>query len=215
VEGLHGAGELVLDVDYILEWLPVNGYQFRIAPAELRFHKVTELRMSLDYAGASAALGPFTLDGIQRDSGPSRRWVLKINWPIGEISFLAAGYTQTLTGEPRIAEQQSLPTEHRSAYIACRDLLAIHPARGSFTIGIHIGQPYRISLDEWACPVSLEGLHSKLHDQHGTDAFQALMLAQNLARYLLDAFIEEGGQLRESSEGPSVDVQRLFKAGSR
>jgi hypothetical protein len=112
VEASHGAGELVLDLDYILEWLPAGGqFQFRIAPAELRFHEVTELCMSLDYAAASAALVPFTLDGIQRDSDSPQRWVLSINWPEGEISFIAAGYTQTLTGEPRITEQQSLSME--------------------------------------------------------------------------------------------------------
>jgi hypothetical protein len=66
VEGLHGDGALILDFDYILQWLPSGGrYQFSIAPAELRFNEVTHLRMSIDYAAASAAFTPFTLDGIR------------------------------------------------------------------------------------------------------------------------------------------------------
>ena len=37
-EGRHGEGELLLDLDYILEWLKApHGIEFRIVPALLRF----------------------------------------------------------------------------------------------------------------------------------------------------------------------------------
>ncbi len=52
-EGEYGAGELVLDSDFILEWLREPGSarcRFRIAPATLTFDEVTELVVSLDWA---------------------------------------------------------------------------------------------------------------------------------------------------------------------
>jgi hypothetical protein len=37
VEGKDGAGELVLDIDHIVEWIESEkGYKFRVAPADLR-----------------------------------------------------------------------------------------------------------------------------------------------------------------------------------
>jgi hypothetical protein len=87
-------------------------------------------------------------------------------------------------------------------------------SRGEFSIDVHIGRPYEISPDEWACPVQLLGLYSKLSDQHGVDSFQALMLAQNQARSLLTAFIEDGGTLRDSPDGHPVNIQSLFTSGT-
>jgi hypothetical protein len=47
----------------------------------------------------------------------------------------------------------------------------------------------------------------------GVDAFQALMLAQQLARTLLAAFIERGGMLLDAPGGRAVSVQSLFDSG--
>jgi hypothetical protein len=61
IEGKDGAGELVLDVDHIVECIESEKrYDFRVAPAELRFRYFTDLRMTLDYLATSAA---------HRDSG--------------------------------------------------------------------------------------------------------------------------------------------------
>jgi hypothetical protein len=212
VEGKDGVGELVLDIDHIVEWIESEmGYKFRVAPAELRFRDVTDLKMTLDYPATSAALTPFTLDRIQVDQ--SNRWTLKVNWPVGEISFSSAGFTQRLTGEPVVSSAQSLDPPQRIKYIAIRDLAASHPKRGDFTVTVCIGEPYRISEDEWACPVGLFGLHSRLLDQHGVDSFQALMLAQNLAYTLLAGFVEDGGRCLDVNGGSPVDVRTLFQNG--
>jgi len=57
-QGEHGAGELILDVDYILEWIKgAEGMRFRILPVNLRFIEVRALRITLDYASPSAAMG--------------------------------------------------------------------------------------------------------------------------------------------------------------
>lgn len=67
IEGEQGEGELVLDVDYIEEWIRSGDrIEFIIAPATLQFHNVTDLRVSLDYSEPTAGLGPFSLDGIER-----------------------------------------------------------------------------------------------------------------------------------------------------
>ena len=99
-------------------------------------------------------------------------------------------------------------------YIASRELFAEDASRGQFSIRVCVGHPHQVSTDEWACPVALEGLYSRLSDQHGVDAFQSLMLAQRLARTLLLGFIEDGGTLRDSHGGSTVSVQDLFDGGT-
>ena len=56
VEGEYGAGQLHLDIDYILEWLRDDSGQisFRIAPASLVFRDVTNLKVTLDYETPTA-----------------------------------------------------------------------------------------------------------------------------------------------------------------
>ena len=120
-EGEHGAGTLILDIDHILEWLRSEGggIRFRIARADLKFVGVTSLKLALDYAGASAAMGPFSIDGIERRTEPRERytatvWTLRLNWPVGEISFEAAGFEQRLVGEPVITDRQWLTEQERN-----------------------------------------------------------------------------------------------------
>jgi len=122
VEGEHGAGELLLDLDYIVEWLPGADVRcrFRIVPVVLRFLHVTDLRITLDYAVATAALGPLSLDAIERRSEvreryTAQRWTLRINWPVGEISFVATGYEQRSTGPETVNDLQRLRADQRPA----------------------------------------------------------------------------------------------------
>lgn len=118
VEGPYGAGELILDLDYILEWMnEPDGYKFKLLPVALKFVGVTDLRLSLDYAARTASLGPFSIHSIERRSEPRERyvaqiWKISINWPTGEITFEAKGYEQQATGVAVISDSQCLsPTE--------------------------------------------------------------------------------------------------------
>ena len=45
--------ELVLDIDHTVEWIcgTDGGVRFRVAPATLTFHDVTDLRVSFDFGG--------------------------------------------------------------------------------------------------------------------------------------------------------------------
>ena len=118
--GSHGAGTLVLDFDYIIEWvkLPGGGMRFRMLPARLTFHEVVNLRIRLDYATPAAALGPFSIQAIERHVEARERyqaqvWRIAINWPSGEFGFEASGYTQRGVGEPVLVDRQWLLPEER------------------------------------------------------------------------------------------------------
>jgi len=74
-------------------------------------------------------------------------------------------------------------------------------------------RPYQDGAD-WRCPVLLEGFLSIQPRPVGVDSFQALMLAQRLARQYLTAFVEErAGRLLHSPGGNSVSIEALFEAG--
>src|SRR4051794_24140849 len=96
-----------------------------------------------------------------------------------------------------------MSADDRSAMtiVASRNLVGVHPSKGEVALRVVIGLPNQIETDEWACPVAVEGLYEKLRDQHGADSFQALMLAQNLARTLLSDFVEKGGRLLAAPDG--------------
>ena len=121
VEGPHGAGELILDLDYILEWIKEpDGYKFRIIPVTLKFVEVTNLRISIDYATPTAGLGPFSIHSIERQTEPRGRyvaeiWKISINWPAGEITFEAHGYEQHAIGAAVVSTSQYLSPEERES----------------------------------------------------------------------------------------------------
>lgn len=118
-EGQYGAGELELDLDYIVEWRRVSDRTtFLIVPARLTFHEVTNLRITIDWATPSAGLGPFSLAGVERRSEVRPRytatiWRIAVNWPAGSIEFEAAGFTQVAWGREVESEQQVLKQSER------------------------------------------------------------------------------------------------------
>lgn len=120
LEGPYGAGRLVLDLDYILEWVKCQDdrVRFRILPATLTFLDVTHLRLSLDYATPTAALGPFSIHDIERRTESRERyeatvWTIRINWPVGELTFEASGFEQRGVGTPVLADNQFLSLGER------------------------------------------------------------------------------------------------------
>ena len=119
VEGEHG-GTLILDLDYIVEWIRVgDAYKFRIVPSTLSFFKVSGLQIQLDYHRPSAAIGPFSMDRIirateKREQYTATIWRIPFNWPDGHISFEAAGFSQQARGVPVLTDRQMLSTEERA-----------------------------------------------------------------------------------------------------
>jgi hypothetical protein len=119
--------ELVLDIDFIVEWIcgTETGGGFRVAPATLVFHGVTDPKIAIDWgaAGHQTAVHPASIDKIEREalSGqkvfldrPYYRWTISLNWPAGgELSFGATGFTQVLRADPILSETQYLPRSQR------------------------------------------------------------------------------------------------------
>ena len=120
-EGEYGAGELEFDMDHITRWRnSEGGFEFRIVPATLTFREVTNLQVSLDYATPTAALGPFSIASIERESQQRERyvaqvWKILINWPNGAIKFESTGFVQRGVGEPVLSKEQRLAPAQRGS----------------------------------------------------------------------------------------------------
>lgn len=124
--------DLVFDIDHIVEWIRgTDGrFSFRVAPATLVFHDVTDLSIAIDYGGgdypqtlnelsiASIAREPIRHAGAAVDL-PYYRWTIALNLTTdGEIAFGASGYTQTLRAEPTLHDEQRLPAGDRPHLLA-------------------------------------------------------------------------------------------------
>lgn len=127
VEGADGcSGELILDIDFIVEWLlpesPNNAFMFRVAPADLTFHDVTNLVISIDYASSTAAFQPMAIHEIHREivtypnGYSSFAWKIAINWPRNStISFHSNGFTQVMRKPPLTSDVQHLSPAERNS----------------------------------------------------------------------------------------------------
>lgn len=119
--------DLVFDIDYIEEWVrdPTGGVRFRVAPATLNFHKVSDLRIAVDFgdSGGVNMINELSIAAITREplvlkDRPGAplfyRWRIELNLPQGgEIAFGAGGFTQTLRADPVLLDQQRLPAAGR------------------------------------------------------------------------------------------------------
>jgi hypothetical protein len=124
--------DLIFDIDYIVEWIcgTDGGVTFRIAPATLVFHDVTDLSIAVDYGGGGypqtlneLSIASITREPIRREGAagplPYYRWTMALNLPTdGEIAFGASGYTQTLRAEPTLHKEQRLPKGDRPHLLA-------------------------------------------------------------------------------------------------
>jgi hypothetical protein len=119
--------DLVLDIDHIVEWLcgADRRVRFRVAPATLTFHDVTDLRIAIDGgdSGGQVALRALSIDTITRErlhpqkvclDRPYYRWRIALNDPRGgAIAFAASGFTQVLRAEPVLCDEQQLSPSER------------------------------------------------------------------------------------------------------
>ena len=118
VEGEHGAGYLIFDIDHILVWHREGStFRFAVAPAFLRFTGAHDLRMTIDYVACNAGLQPPQIEQIQREEVlfpngyRGHRWCIVLNWPSGEFSFFADGFEMTLWGKTMHGRQSIAPDE--------------------------------------------------------------------------------------------------------
>jgi hypothetical protein len=90
------------------------------------------------------------------------------------------------------------------------NLIAVRRAGERVEVRAGIGRPYPAGSDEWACPVSLAGLHDGLHDVHGESSLQSMCLALRLLRTLLTSFVEDGGRLYHRDGRRPFDIVTCF-----
>ncbi|NHQ86130.1 hypothetical protein HA050_08365 [Iodobacter sp. HSC-16F04] len=121
LEGESGA-ELVLDIDFITEWLPPTkgAFGFKVSPSDLVFHDVSDLVVSINYAAASAAVQPMTIHEIHREvvtypnGYSSFAWRIELNWPPNSfLTFCSCGFTQYQRMEPVTTDAQYLSPAER------------------------------------------------------------------------------------------------------
>lgn len=120
--------DLVLDIDYIAEWVCGVGEEpacFRVAPADLVFHDVTDLAIDVAWPdeGRQIALSLPSIDAIVSERAerqkvhldrPYHSWEIRFNWPAGaSIRFGATGFTLTLRAEPILLDRQHLTRRER------------------------------------------------------------------------------------------------------
>jgi hypothetical protein len=122
--------DLLLDIDYIVEWVCGADRQtrFLVAPATLAFHDATDLKLAVDWgdSGHRMALHEASVSTVARTrvadqkiclDRPYWRWAIVLNSPNGgEISFGATGFTQTLRAEPVLLDEQKLPPASRTPF---------------------------------------------------------------------------------------------------
>ncbi|MBI4998078.1 MAG: hypothetical protein HZC22_14530 [Rhodocyclales bacterium] len=125
VESADGySGDLMLDIDFIVEWLPPlegsNEFRFHVAPADLCFQRVSKLVLALDWTSSAAIFPPITIHEVRRDpvvtpnGEPSFEWRIETNHPPeGFISFRSAGYVQTERKPAVTTDQQHLSQAER------------------------------------------------------------------------------------------------------
>jgi hypothetical protein len=119
--------DLSFDIDYIVEWVrdgEPSGEQrarFRVAPATLTFHDVTDLRIGVDFGDSDSrnAINNLSIANVTRQAVddtqrfPDRdyyRYRIELSLPQGgEIAFGARGFTQVLRAEPVLLDEQWLP----------------------------------------------------------------------------------------------------------
>lgn len=120
--------DLVLDIDHIVAWLcgPDGRVRFRVAPATLTFHHVTDLRIAVDCgdSGNRTALHALSINAITRErlqdqkiclDRPYYRWRIALNLPEGgAIAFGASGFSQVLRAAPVVRDQQQLSPAERA-----------------------------------------------------------------------------------------------------
>ncbi len=100
--------------------------------------------------------------------------------------------------------------------LASRSILAVKPNGERLTVVLAIGHPYEVTPEQWAIPVSMSGLHSRLGDIHGIDAWQVIQLAYEFVVQLIGHFVEEGGKLYwPETEEPIEPEELLPRARSK
>jgi hypothetical protein len=84
------------------------------------------------------------------------------------------------------------------------------PGQPARDIDVEICSPYQTTTGEWACPAQIRGLYPERPTMRGEDALQALALALDLIRQLLEDATAKGASLRYPGTGDDVPLEAYF-----
>lgn len=118
--------DLVLDIDAIIEWVQCEPPLFRVAPATLTFHDVTDFGLNLPgkNSGFQVVSNRPSILEAKRElvtekkahfDSPYYAWTFRVSCTSaeGSIKFGASGFEQVLRAEPILIEFQCLPSKSR------------------------------------------------------------------------------------------------------
>lgn len=119
-EGEEGTGQLIIDLDYIVEWLAPTPetFRFRVAPATLIFNRMSDLQLSLNYV--NRGIQPFAIVNVERtlktypNSYKTYLWRIVTDLQGSTITFQAESFTQEFRSDPIETEGQYLPDAQRA-----------------------------------------------------------------------------------------------------
>lgn len=118
--------DLILDIDHIVDGVETDeGVRFRVAPATLTFHGITDLDVHLSSGTQGYQVGvslpcilrverePVADQKVHLDR-PYYAWRIELaSHPHGSLAFGAWGYSLELRGEPVLSGEQSLSYRQR------------------------------------------------------------------------------------------------------
>jgi hypothetical protein len=97
--------------------------------------------------------------------------------------------------------------------IAATEFDAVLPSGERRRVTLAVGRPYLAPSGEWRCPIALEGLHGRLADAPGEDAFQSLCLALRLLMSQLEGLVKRGGQILHAYTPDQVPLEAYLQSG--
>ena len=132
VGGKSDISDLILDIDHICEWLcdkTKRTCSFKVAPATLTFHGITDLKMHMDWGDSgfqTSHVGGTPILEIKRElvreqkvyfDRPYYQWRIQLASPHQKsfVSFGAWGFTMVLRKAPIPIQQQYLPLDERGS----------------------------------------------------------------------------------------------------
>ena len=121
---LPGKYELLLDIDYILDWVdPQEGetyFNFWVAPATLVFENVYDLKIDLEPVdGVELQDVRRTDPRVPRNAefiGRDKEWRWTLEAENGEITFSAIGFHQYFRRTPSFGRAQAISLDERGGF---------------------------------------------------------------------------------------------------
>jgi len=96
--------------------------------------------------------------------------------------------------------------------IAITKLMCISLSNQQKEVTVKINKPYCTQQGEWACPITMNGLHENLNEIRGEDSLQALCLGISLVANILRNFVKDGGVILMHGTDSEFPIDAYFSS---